>query len=117
MLTDGSGALWEHWSGARGSLNHHMRSAVGAWIYSAVAGIMPDECAPGFSHVRFKPHFSEIVGDFSAWHDTPRGRISVEYRNGIYSVSLPEGVTGTLYLKENEIAVSGCCSFAIAGKE
>lgn len=113
MLKDGGGALWEHWSGVRGSLNHHMRSAVGAWIFASVAGISPEETAPGFSHVRLAPHFSETVGGFSAWHDTPHGRISVEYRDGSFSVSLPNGVTGTLVLSGRELAVAGTASFAV----
>lgn len=117
MLANGDGALWEHWSGVRGSLNHHMRSAVGAWLYSAVAGIVPDECAPGFAHVILKPYFSETVGGFSAWHDTPHGRISVEYRNGNYSISLPKGVTGTLYWNGEKTEVSDVCSFAVTRKE
>lgn len=117
MLKNGGGTLWEHWSGMRGSLNHHMRSAVSAWLYSAVAGIIPDEHAPGFTHVILKPHFSEIVGSFSAWHDTPRGRISVEYRNERYLLSLPDGVTGTLYWNGKETAVSGIFSFTITEKE
>ena len=36
MLKSGGSTLWNI-DGEKGSLNHHMRSAVGAWIYKAWA--------------------------------------------------------------------------------
>ena len=114
MLKDGSGALWEHWSGVRGSLNHHMRSAVGAWIYEAVVGILPDEAAPSFARVHFAPHFSSFVGDFSAWHETPHGKISVSFAGGVYAVSLPDGVVGVFEADGKPREFQGHAEFSVA---
>ena len=42
------------------SHNHPMFGSVGAWFYSALAGINPDPVAPGFQRIRIEP---QVVRD------------------------------------------------------
>lgn len=107
MLGDGGGTLWEHWSGKTGSLNHHMRSAIGAWFYKALAGIAIDDSNPGFRHVRIQPHFSPLIPWLEAEHESPLGIIGVKYDPTSIEIMLPEGVDATLILDEKKYFLSG----------
>ena len=91
-----AGTLGEDWFGGS-SMNHHMYSSVGAWMYRFLAGIQPD--APGFARVTVAPHIPADLPIFSAWHDTPKGRISVAWENRVLRILIPEGTEAALNLQ------------------
>ncbi len=94
MLTrTGGSTLGEGWRGGS-SRNHHMFSEIGAWFYKALAGINITE--PGFRQVDIVPHIPETVRTFSAWHDTPCGRLIVGWDENELTVTVPEGVKAHL---------------------
>jgi len=95
MLSRCPSTLSETWSNDA-SLNHHMYSSIGDWFYKGVAGIHLDEENPGFRHVFLCPHVPEGVGFFRAGHETPMGLLTVEWKNGKLTVTLPEGAAATL---------------------
>lgn len=95
MALNGEGTLWEHWSG-KFSRNHHLFSDVGAWYFQALAGINIDDEHPGFKHVLLTPHIPEDIHNLTAWHDTPLGRLTVQWNEKELKVEMPEGMTATL---------------------
>ncbi len=93
MLSRCSGTLGEQWDGEN-SRNHHMYSEIGAWFYKALAGIRINK--PGFEQITLAPHIPAEIARFTAWHDTPHGRLEVRWDEEQVEITLPEGVTATL---------------------
>lgn len=119
MLSRCSGTLAEDWAGEN-SQNHHMFSEVGAWFYKALAGIRIQEEGAGFTQITLHPHIPDEIRHFSAWHDTPLGRLEVFWDENHYTAVLPEGctasvvrpqgvsiMTGTFTLPRQEFAYTG----------
>lgn len=115
MLKKGGNTLWEHWNGKRGSLNHHMRSAVGAWMFRALAGISWEEGgpegegaeAPGRPRLVFRPQLTEKAAVVRAWHNTPYGRVAVSIDRGKLRIELPEGISAMLFWKGESYELQG----------
>ena len=78
-IEQGATTLWESWSGDS-SLNHHMFSDVSAWFYKGLAGINPDESAPGFKHVVIRPNPVSGLEWVRASHESMYGTVSSEWR-------------------------------------
>ena len=107
MLKSGGSTLWEHWDGEKGSLNHHMRSAVGAWIYKALTGLEIDESSPGWRRVVFRPRFTHKIPKLTAWFNTPYGKLSIFIDNGKMKLEMPEEVTAHLFWKNEVYEITG----------
>ncbi len=97
----GSNTLWESFEG-RDSHNHHMFSDVGAFFYKTLAGIRPDEGAPGFRHTVLAPQPVDGLDFVRAWHETPHGTLRCAWqRTGeglTLDIEVPAGTTATLRL-------------------
>jgi alpha-L-rhamnosidase len=53
FMVKGRTTIPEQWDGG-GSWNHHaLASPLDTWLYTTLAGIQPDESAPGFAHIVF----------------------------------------------------------------
>ena len=78
-IEQGATTLWESWSGDT-SLNHHMFSDVSAGFYKGLAGINPDESAPGFKHVVIRPNPVSGLEWVRASHESMYGTVSSEWR-------------------------------------
>jgi alpha-L-rhamnosidase len=82
--------MWERWNSytletgfgdpAMNSFNHYAYGAVGEWLYSTLGGIAPQESSPGYAVVRSAPFPCAGVSWVRTWHETPRGRLSVNWR-------------------------------------
>lgn len=59
-------------------------------------GINIDDDCPGFKHVLLTPHIPEDIHNLTAWHDTPLGRLTVQWNEKELKVEMPEGMTATL---------------------
>ena len=110
MVEHGATTIWERWDGwaeGRGfqnpgmnSFNHYAIGAVGEWMWRVIAGINPDEAAPGYGHVFIKP----VPGGGLSWarasYGSIRGRIdtswAVDEQGLAVVVTLPPGVTATV---------------------
>lgn len=101
MLLKSGGTLCEDWECSL-SLNHHMYSSIGDWFYKSIAGINIDENNPGFKNIIIKPHISDSIKAFEAWHNTPYGRLSVKLENSKLYITIPEGCTADLKMKNIE---------------
>ena len=97
MLSAGGGTLCEDWEHSS-SLNHHIYSSIGDWFYKSIAGISPDENAPGFKNTIIRPNISDFCENFEARHDTPHGKLSVKLENSKLFITLPENCTADLTL-------------------
>ena len=102
-IARGATTLWECWNGG-GSHNHHMFSDLSSFMYKYIAGISPDENAPGFSHVIFRPAVDGGLTSAHGDHMSMRGKVAIDWskENGSTDITLtvPFGSTATLYLPE-----------------
>jgi alpha-L-rhamnosidase len=100
MLANGATTSWESWTGA--SHIHDTLITIGAWFVEGLAGIRPDEKAPGFQHFFVKP---APVGDLTsakARYESIHGEIVSDWRieDGVFklSVTVPPGTTATVFV-------------------
>lgn len=113
MLTDTGYAGWGHWiaNGATtlfedwpGELshNHIFFGDYCAWFYKTLAGIRPDENAPGFKHFFIQPSFVKGLDFVKADYESRYGVIKAEWQrdeDGVrISFEVPAGTTATLRL-------------------
>ncbi len=71
----------ERWDGEGGSLNHApLGSAIDEWFYWGLAGIRPDESAPGFEQILFQPYIPENLPWAKASIETARGKVACGWK-------------------------------------
>lgn len=98
-IVNGATTLPENWrieSKNDNSRNHIMFGEIGAWLYKGLAGIKPDEQAPGFKNTILEPHFVQGLDQFEASHN---GIVSSwkKSRSGVtYNVTVPANGTATV---------------------
>ena len=109
-VRNGSTTLLENWrlDAERDiSDNHMMFGEIGAWFYKGLGGIYPDECEPGFRHIRLTPYFPASLSSFSASHTSPYGQIVSSWtskgRLVNYTVSIPANSRATLTIPDGFI--------------
>lgn len=114
-VTQGATTIWERWDGwttERGfqdagmnSFNHYAYGAIGAWLYSQVAGIALDPQVPGYARFVLAPKPGGELTFAKACLNTLHGRIESEWHledghfnyrfvvppNTSAKVSLPDG--------------------------
>jgi len=100
MLANGATTSWESWTGA--SHIHNTLITIGGWFVEGLAGIRPDEKAPGYRHFFVEP---APVGDLTSARASYRsihGEIVSDWRieNGRFrlSVTVPPGTTATVVI-------------------
>ena len=103
MIDNGATLTWEEWDGERSQL-HNCYNAIGSWFIQALAGITPDESAPGYKHVKIRPQMVEGITWVKASKDTPYGLLEVSWeKNGSdfsMEVNVPVGCSATVYLPD-----------------
>jgi alpha-L-rhamnosidase len=117
QVTRGATTVWERWDAIRAdgsihdgrlvlpdhesqmlSFNHYAYGAVVDWIYRTLAGIAPDDEAPGYQRVVLAPRPVEGVDHVAASVETAYGALSVDWTvdaDGRFSARyvIPFGVT------------------------
>jgi len=93
----------ERWDGEGGSLNHApLGAAIDEWFYWGLAGIRPDESAPGFEKIIFKPYLPEGLPWAKASLQTPRGTVASAWqRSGttaVLKITVPANCTATVHI-------------------
>lgn len=85
MRNRGATTVWESWDGIRDdgtvnvtSLNHYSKGAVINFLHHYIAGLRSE--APGYREFVVKPVVGGGVTSASTWHDSPQGRIEVDWR-------------------------------------
>jgi len=103
FLRDGRTTITEAWTGG-GSQNHlTLGAAIDTWFYYVLAGINPDESAPGFKKFTIKPFIPENDLEWvNASIHTMHGKISSAWqkKTGGFNieVTVPVNTTATLYI-------------------
>lgn len=87
QIRHGATSIWERWDGWRpetgfqdplmNSFNHFALGSVGEWLFTGIGGIHPD--APGYRRIRLAPQISRELSWAKVAHDSPNGRIRVEW--------------------------------------
>ena len=120
MVKQGATTIWELWNGntadpTMNSGNHVMLIGdLVVWFYEYLAGIAPDDAAPGFKHIIMRP---TPVGDLAfvkASHNSPYGKISSEWHRAgnkfDWQIEIPANTTATVYvpaMKLENVKVKG----------
>ncbi len=113
MVSQGATTFWEQWNGYWSQI-HSCFTSPGGWFYQGLAGIRPDETAPGFKKILIQP---AIVGDLT-WvkcgYDSLHGRLDSHWRKDgdklTLEVTIPANTTSTVYVpakNANEVTESG----------
>ncbi len=102
-MVNGATTLYENWNiDAKHdiSLNHIMFGNIGAWLYSGIAGIKPDEKQPGFKNVILQPNFVPGLDQFTAEHASPYGKVVSSWKRNVdaveYSVTVPANTSADI---------------------
>jgi alpha-L-rhamnosidase len=112
MIENGATTIWERWDGyikGRGfqnpgmnSLNHWAFGAVGEWMWRTVAGLNPDDAAPGWARFTVKPEPGGGLTHARGAYDSMRGPIRSEWTvaGGVLTlkVALPPNTRATVYV-------------------
>jgi hypothetical protein len=81
QLARGATSLTEAWdANPHSSQNHFMLGQIVEWFYGDLAGLAPDPAFPGFERVRIRPQPVPGLTWVKAAHASPRGRVSVGWR-------------------------------------
>lgn len=115
-VTQGATTIWERWDGwteengfqtpEMNSFNHYAYGAIGAWLYSAVAGIEIDPQQPGYKHSILRPQPGGGLTYSRGALQTPYGELVSQWAldNGAFTwtVVIPPNTTATIYLPVSE---------------
>jgi alpha-L-rhamnosidase len=110
MIENGATTMWERWDGyvkGRGfqdagmnSFNHWAFGAVAEWVWRCLAGLNPDESAPGWKHFTIAPQPGGGLTWVRAEYESIRGRIASrwELEGGRFKldVTIPPNTTATV---------------------
>lgn len=114
-VDQGATTIWEAWEavapdGTVGpvSLNHYAFGCVDDWLYRRVAGLQAT--APGYRTSVIAPDLGSGLDWVSAHHDTPYGRLAVDWRrepDGSFTVEtrVPASTDAILVLPSGETAL------------
>lgn len=109
----GATTVWERWDGILpgggfnpnvngNSFNHAVDGAVGTWMYTTIAGIVPDPAHPGYAHFSVRPEPGGGLTHAEASLRSPHGTISSKWRvtGKVLSmdVVVPHGTTAVIHV-------------------
>ena len=125
-IDQGATTIWERWNSytkasgygpvSMNSFNHYAYGIIAEWMYRHMAGICPDDTAPGFSHFILKPnpdrrktlrYSQKRITSVDADYWSVRGPIKAAWQcdgseKMTYNVTIPAGTTATLYMPTAE---------------
>jgi alpha-L-rhamnosidase len=108
----GATTIWERWNGIRpdstfepasmNSFNHYAYGAIGDWMYRVVAGLDTYDDAPGYKHIKIKPHIGGGLTNASASLQTYYGKATsgwkVEGNKIILDIEIPANTKATVLI-------------------
>ncbi len=119
MIENGATTIWERWDGyvkGRGfqnpgmnSFNHWAFGAVGEWMWRVIAGINPDDAAPGYAHFIVRPQPGGGLKAANGEYDSIRGPIRIGWNlaSGAFTlrVSVPPNSSATVWVPGKDAKV------------
>jgi alpha-L-rhamnosidase len=121
-VTQGATTMWERWDAwthnkgfsdtGMNSFNHYAFGAVGAWLYSTVAGIDLDAARPGYKHTIIRPHpIGSGLTHVRAKLHSMYGQIESAWRvdGDIFhlEVTIPPNASATVWMPGENVTESG----------
>ncbi len=111
-VSQGATTIWERWDGwteengfqdpLMNSFNHYAYGAIGAWLYSTVAGIEIDPASAGYKHTQLQPQPGGGLTQAGAKLMTPYGELvskwQIKKNRFEWKIILPPNTTGTAHL-------------------
>jgi alpha-L-rhamnosidase len=108
-VTQGATTIWERWDGwthdkgfqdkGMNSFNHYAYGAIGAWLYSTVAGVDVDPEKPGYKHILLAPQPGGELTSAKATLESRQGLIVSSWRRRAgrfeWEVVVPPNTTAT----------------------
>jgi alpha-L-rhamnosidase len=109
MLDRGATTIWESWdhvAAPQGSGNHFAFASVGQWLWQDIAGIAPDESAPGYAHILIAPKPGPGFTWCDAKYRSIRGWIATNWklRDNRFTLDLtiPPGTTASVRIPTSD---------------
>ncbi|MDX2019588.1 MAG: family 78 glycoside hydrolase catalytic domain [Deltaproteobacteria bacterium] len=100
-IDQGATTLWEDWKGKE-SRNHIFFGDIDAWYYEYLAGIKPDDQAPGFEHFTMAPQVPAGLDAVEAHVNTVRGTVGSQWKregNGVrFAFAVPPSANATIVI-------------------
>jgi alpha-L-rhamnosidase len=135
-VSKGATTMWERWDGwteeagfqtpKMNSFNHYAYGAIGAWLYSTVAGIEADPAHPAYKHFTVCPQPGGELTSASATLQTLYGELesswAIESNTFTLNVNVPPNTSATVQLPMsgkatvNGNAIDGTICEVSAGK-
>jgi alpha-L-rhamnosidase len=108
QLEHGATSLTEAWdTNPRDSQDHFMLGQIMEWFYGDLAGLDPDPEGPGFARIILRPQPVAGITWARAREETPRGPVSVEWRQqaGVFTLmaDVPANTTATVILPPSRV--------------
>ena len=105
MIANGATSMWESWDGYD-SQNHMPFCMISEYFYRHLAGIRPDEDAPGFRHFFIRPDFISSIDGVNCSYDSISGRIESSWtrtdKGIVLRVRVPANTSATVVLPSGE---------------
>ena len=101
----GATTLWEHFRPLEkvSSMNHHFWGDISAWFIKRITGIQINPNKNNANEILIAPSFVTALDHASAYHITPRGKVSVSWRREneciILDLEIPQGISATAELE------------------
>ncbi|WP_153798827.1 alpha-L-rhamnosidase [Foetidibacter luteolus] len=135
----GATTIWERWDGQKpdstfqtpgmNSFNHYAYGAIGDWMYRVVAGIDTYDDAPGYKHIRIKPHsgggLTHVTATLQTYYGPVTSAWSTTGAGFSLNVTIPANTKATVYIpassagsvKENNAELSSVAGLTVKGTE
>jgi alpha-L-rhamnosidase len=92
-----------------------MNAGYDEWFFRGIAGIHPDEKAPGYKKIVFRPYFTSKLKHASATYESPYGTIvsswKIENEHFTWDLKIPANCGADLYIpklfEKQQITVNG----------
>jgi alpha-L-rhamnosidase len=121
MLAQGATTFWEQWNGFYSQI-HSCFTSPGGWFYGGLAGIQPDESAPGFKRFIIRPALVRDLQWAKARYDSIHGRILSHWRitgqRLELEVTIPANTSATIFVPAvdpNQVMESGLSATQAVG--
>jgi len=99
--------ITENWHGAASLCHTVLGAAIDEWFYWGLAGIRPDEDAPGYERILFKPYLPADLPWARASLQTLRGRVASawhkEGKTAHLTVTIPANSVATVHVPTGDV--------------
>jgi alpha-L-rhamnosidase len=97
------------------SHSHPMNAGYDEWFIRGIAGIHPDEKAPGYKNIIFRPYFTSKLKNAEATYESPYGTIASNWKwegkTYLWEIQIPANSGADIYIpklfEKQQVSVNG----------